>query len=177
METYQSIKGMMAFLKTEVEVKQGEVEQKSNGRVLKTKPGYIVKTTVSNIAPVETTWPMIIFSGVNLVSNSVEIRRGAQAWVDQNHFKVDFTKAPQQNAKLPVTLFLEQMKPLAGSTDAYPAVTSDEVKHGYFLFPGQSLVFEIGVNTENQPDVKDLGFWVQGSLSWRHLFHTLTQVT
>ena len=176
METYQAIKGMMAFLKTEVEVKQGEVEQKADGRVLKTKPGYIVKTTISNIAPVEATWPMIVFSGVNLVSNSVEIRRGAQAWADQNHFKVDFTKAPQQHAKLPITQFLELMKPLAGSTDAYPAVTGDEVKHGYFLFPGQSLVFEIGVNTENPPSVKDLGFWVQGSLSWRHLFHTLQQV-
>ena len=35
------------------------------------------------------------------------------------------------------------------NTENYPMMTSDEERHGFILYPGQSIVFEINVSPED----------------------------
>lgn len=171
-DAFGMLKNLMNFLKTEVEITQGEVEQKANGKVLALKPGYIVRITASNSAPVEKAWPMVVFTSVNFVTDAGS---GVQEWIDSHHFKVDSSKAyPEDKMEW---LFSSEpfakLQPVKAESRAFPVLNPDETAHGYVLFPGQSVVFEIGVPGENKPDPKDLNYWVDGSLSKRHPFHII----
>jgi hypothetical protein len=161
----------MNYLKTEVTINPGEVEQKAHARVIGTKPGYIVIIKVSNTAPVETSWPMIVFTGVSLIIGGND---SPQGWENHHHFKMDTSKAYPQDNLSGLTALLNKNKPLRG--DQIPILTSNESSNGYSLFPGQSIVYEVGITGENKPNLKDLNYWLQGSLSRRHLFHTLKQI-
>jgi hypothetical protein len=53
----------------------------------------------------------------------------------------------------------------------YPAITQDEQRQGHVLFPGGSVEYEMKLTYDECPDIKDLKFFVEWSLSRRHLFH------
>jgi hypothetical protein len=172
-DMYGSLKSLMNYLKTEVEVIPGEVERKEHLRVIGTVPGYIIKIKVSNTAPVGTTWPMIVFTGINLVTDTSP---GTQAWMNHHHFKVDALKSyPQAQPSISSESF-SRFQPLKLGSPAFPILTPDEMAHGYSLFPGQYVVYEIGRKGEDMPNLKELNFWVEGSLSRRHLFHSMKQI-
>lgn len=174
---YDEMKGLMNYLKTDVDITPGEVEEKAHGRVVSMKPGYIIKITVSNTATIEQTWPMVVFTGVELVAKpTIGMGTGVQAWMNRNHYKVDISKAPQQERIPSIPESFWETQPLSLQSERFPIMTTDEGKHGYFLFPGQSIIFEYGIIGTNKPNVKNLNFWVQGSLSRRHLFHSMRQV-
>jgi hypothetical protein len=179
-DAYGMLKGLLDYLKTEVSVSKGDVE-KNPGRSDKMLPGYIVRIKVSNEAPVEPIWPMVVFTGVSLAA----LHGGSSQWI--NRYKVDLSAAPQlENLPSPPDSF-EEIRPVfrqkapsgwvGDPAERFPIVTSDETKHGYFLFPGQSMIFEMGFAGEVCPNLKDLNVWVQGSLSRRHLFHSMRQIS
>lgn len=56
-------------------------------------------------------------------------------------------------------------------SEPFPDVTEDERKHGYCLFPDQPIKYEISLSLEECPDVSEMGFYITGTVSRRHLFH------
>jgi hypothetical protein len=172
-----TLNGLMNYLKTDVEINTGEIEQKQHLKVIGKKPGYIIEIKISNTAPIELRWPMVVFTGVNLVNEpKLTGGTGVQAWMNHHHFKVDASKAYPQAQPSFLTESFSKLQPLKIGCPAFPILTSDEMAHGYALFPGQFIVYEIGVLGENKPDIKDLNFWVEGSLSRRHLLHSMKQI-
>jgi hypothetical protein len=176
-DMYKSIKSLMNYLKTEVNVSPGEVEKKGMGKVYRMTPGHLIKITVSNTAPVEKTWPMIVFTGVCLVTKgSPESRTNIGDWENSRHYKVDISGAQEKDIISSIPESSNEMEPLYKGFKYFPILTGDESQHGYSLFPGQSIDFEIGVIGEDKPIVKDLNLWVQGNLSRRHLFHSIRPI-
>lgn len=152
-DAYSLLQSLGNYLKTDIEI--SSQNEKSN-----------VKITVSNIAPTEPIWPLVVFTGVGLAfnekryGNSIRMKRST-------NYKVDLSNAPQGGGW---NLLKDKQfsKVEAGS---YPLATSDEQKHGFHLWPGQSIVFKMSIKPD---DLKDI--WVEGTLSRRHLFHHVKEL-
>jgi len=66
-DAYKMIQTLGNYLKTEIETSYGTIEKQlryGKGTVL--GEGHSVKVTVSNTAPVVTTWPLVVFMGVGI---------------------------------------------------------------------------------------------------------------
>ena len=82
----------------------------------------------------------------------------------QNALLVDLKNAPQSNP-----FPLDEAKRV--DFPVYPPFTPDEQKHGYVLFPGQSITYEFNLTAKECPDVKQIKLWAEGTISRRHLLH------
>ena len=122
--------------------------------------------TVSNTAPVEPKWPLVVFTGVGIAfnpkrwNNSIIMKRSTG-------YEVDLSNAPQGGS----WDLLKDKRFEKVDTGEYPMMTSDERKHGFSLYPSQSIVFEMNMEPE---DLKNI--WVEGTLSRRHLFHQVKEL-
>jgi len=176
LDTYNSLKSLGNYLKTEIEVSSGTIERKVRGsqigsRVTKESDGHTVKVTISNTAPTETDWPTVVFTGVGLVVKFPgTVRISIQRMRNQGALKVDLTNAPQINP------FRREGSQRIDGPD-YPVITPDEQRQGHVLFPGQSLTYEMSVTSKACPDIKDMKFWVEGNVSRRHLLHFSKELT
>jgi len=157
------------YLKTDIESSYGTVEKqvrRGNERVRVQGEGYIHKVTVSNTAPVEPKWPLVVFTGVGIAfnpkkyNNSIIMKRNTG-------YKVDLSNAPQGGS----WDLLKGKRFEKVDAENYPMITSNEQRHGFILYPGQSIVFEINVAPE---DLKNI--WVEATLSRRHLFHQVKEL-
>ncbi|MFC1950730.1 hypothetical protein ACFLWD_03625, partial [Chloroflexota bacterium] len=83
---------------------------------------------------------------------------------NEGNFRVDITNAPQGNP-----FHIEDSQRVDG-TD-YPVITSNEQSQGHILFPGRSVTYEMSITSKECPDIKDMRFYAEGSISRRHLFH------
>ena len=83
---------------------------------------------------------------------------------NQGALKIDLTNAPQSNPFPPD-------KAERVDLPTYPPFTPDERKHGYILFPGQSITYEFNLTAKECPDVTQIKLWAEGTISRRHLLH------
>ena len=174
-DAYSLIQSLGNYLKTDIEVSSGIIERKVRGtdvgsRVSKESEGHNVKVTISNTAPIESNYPMVVFTGVGLlVQFPQSLHRSIQRMKNQNNLSVDLTNAPQVNPF---------QKGNAERVDGleYPNLTSDERKHGHTLFPGQSIKYNLSILSKECPNLDDLKLWVEGTISRRHLYHVSREV-
>ncbi|MFC1953409.1 hypothetical protein ACFLWR_04690 [Chloroflexota bacterium] len=169
-DAYMSLKNLGRYLKTEVGIVSGKIERmrKAGGSSLKLEPvlddGYCIQATISNTAPVEPDYPLIVFMGVGLKFQLPKPPMSVQRMKNQGALKIDRTNASQDN---PFPLD----KAMRADTPDYPPYTSDEQKHGHILFPGQSVMYELNLTAKECPDATQVKLWAEGTISRRHLLH------
>lgn len=158
------------YLKTDIESSYGPVEKqvRRGGRRVKVQDeGHIHKVTVSNTALVEPKWPLVVFTGVGIAFNPKKYNN-IIIMKRSTGYKVDLSNAPQGGGW---DLLKDKQHFTKVDAEKYPMMTSDEMKHGFSLYPGQSIVFEMNIEPE---DLKNI--WVEGTLSRRHLFHQVKEL-
>jgi len=134
-----------------------------------------IKVTVSNTAPTEPEFPAIVFMGialfVNFHNNEEKILK---RWHDERLPKIDMKNAPQTRDK--VVSNPRNQFPLTNGK-YFPNVTDDERSHGYYLLPGQHIIYEMNVLLAECLDLTDMKLWVEGTVSRRHLYHISKEVS
>jgi len=169
-DAYASLKNLGNYLKTDVGISCGKIERlrRTGGSSLKREPtvvdGYNIKATISNTAPKEPDYPMVVFMGVGLKFKLPKPPTSIQRMKNQGALKVDLTNAPQSNPFPPDEADRVDLP-------TYPPFTPDERKHGYILFPGDSITYEFNLTAKECPDVKQIKLWAEGTISRRHLLH------
>ncbi|MFC1904525.1 hypothetical protein ACFLXT_01990 [Chloroflexota bacterium] len=169
-DAYLSLKNLGNYLKTDVGISCGKIERlrRTGGSSLKREPiiidGFNIKATISNTAPAEPDYPLIVFMGVGLKCQLPEPPISLQRMKNQGALKVDLTKAPQSNP-------FPHDKAMRVDLPDYPPFTSDERKHGYILSPGESITYEFNLTAKECPDVTQIKLWAEGTISRRHLLH------
>lgn len=155
------------YFKVDRERAYGTYTQQLRHGQTKEAEGHTYKITVSNTAPVEPIWPLVVFTGVGIAfnpkkwNNSIIMKRSTG-------YKVYVSNAPQGGAWDKLKEMHRYDKVDAGS---FPMLTSDEMQHGYSLYPGQSIVFELNVEPAELEQIR-----VEGTLSRRHLFHFTREI-
>ena len=168
-DAYMSLKKLGGYLKTDVGITCGKIERmvrkSSRGRELVLSDGYNVKATISNTAATESDYPMIVFMGVGLkVQFPKTSHKSIQKMKNESTLKVDLTNAPQSNP------FPPDEATRVDFPD-YPPFTPDERKHGYILFPSQSITYDLSLTAKECPDITQIKLWAEGTISRRHLLH------
>lgn len=169
-DAYQMIQSLGNYLKTNVETSYGPVEkQVRRGYERKTiiSEGHTIKVTVGNTAPVESTWPLVVFTGVGIGFNPKKYNNDTIMRRITN-YKADLSNAPQGGYWDLLTDKLFKRV----NAEEFPMMTPNEKNHGYFLYPGQSIIFEMNISPEDLKYVR-----VEGTLSRRHLFHQVKELT
>lgn len=154
------------YLKTDIESSYGTVEKQRRHGVKVQEEGHIHKVTVSNTAPVEPKWPLIVFTSVGIAfnpkkyNNDIIMRR-------RTNYKVDLSNAPQGGGwDLVKDKLFKKV-----SAEEYPMMTHNEKNQGFMLYPGQSIVFEMSIEPDDLKHIQ-----VEGTLSRRHLFHQVKEL-
>ena len=133
-----------------------------------------IKVTVSSTAPTEPEFPAVVFMGlalfVNFKDNEEKI---LERWKGTNLPKVETKYAPQriEPAKKPPRNYFPR-----GNKEYFPVITEDERSHGYYLLPGQHIIYEMNVLLAECLDLTDMKLWVEGTVSRRHLYHISKEV-
>jgi len=174
-DAYVSLRNLGKYLQTDVGITCGKIQRMvrktRGGRETVLSDGFNIKATISNTAPTEPDYPMVVFMGVGLKFQFPKIfSRSIQRMKSQNALLVDLTNAPQSNP-FPVDEATRVDFPV------YPPFTPDEQKHGYVLFPGQSITYEFNLTAKECPDVKQIKLWAEGTISRRHLLHHSKEIT
>jgi hypothetical protein len=170
LDTYSSIKSLSNFLKTDVKVTSGIIEDRvtKKGEPIQTE-GYSVKVKISNSAPVESSYPAVVFTGVGLAIKFPNTRHTSiHRMKSYKQITVDISEAPQQEP------FQREGERIDGA--GFSFITSDERQTGYILAPGQSIKYEINLLSKDCPDIKDLKLWVEGNISRRYLFRCKQEI-
>ena len=167
LDSYMLLKNLGKYLKSDVGIICGKITRnalRGSGRQTIETGGYNVKATISNTAPKEPDYPMVVFMGVGLKFKMLKLPISIQRMKNQGALKIDLTNAPQRNPFPPDE---------ANRVDlpTYPPFTPDEQKHGYILFPGESITYEYNLTAKECPDVKEIKLWAEGTISRRHLLH------
>jgi len=173
-DAYSLLQSLGDYLKTDIEVSRGMIERKLTaqyGSKSVQREGHKIRVTVTNTAPAESRWPAIVFTGIGLGVKYGK-HRDENFWGNpgtrryENHLKIDLTNAPQGG-----TSPFPRIGGLRVDNNTFPDITSDERKHGYYLFPSQSITYELSLSLKECPEINDLHLWVEGTVSRRHLFH------
>jgi len=169
-DAYVSLKKLGNYLKTDVGISCGKIERlrRAGGSSLKREPeivdGFNVKATISNTAPTEPNYPMVVFMGVGLKFKLPKPPISIQRMKNQGALKIDLTNAPHSDPFPPNDA-------MSVDLPTYPPFTPDERKHGYILFPGESMTYEFNLTAKECPDVIQIKLWAEGTISRRHLLH------
>lgn len=144
------------YLKTEMEVGEPEIQTPSSGQ--REYEACKVKVTVTNTAPDNPDWPVIVFMGVGL--GVVDLTLGSL-----NNPPKWLRKLKRENTEGD-----RGLQPRYGRIvgDDFPRITSDEQQHGDVLFPGESVTYQMDVPSE---DIPHFELCVEATVSRRHLFH------
>ncbi|MFC2002991.1 hypothetical protein ACFLV4_03485 [Chloroflexota bacterium] len=173
LDSYMLLKSLGKYLNSDVGITCGKITRntlRGSGRQTIETAGYDVKATISNTAPTELDYPMIVFMGVGLkIQFPNTSHRTMTRMRNENSLKVDLSNASQQNP-------FPQSGAINVDTPEYPPLTSDEKQHGHVLFPGQSIKYELSITAKECPDVKELKLWAEGTISRRHLFHQSKEI-
>ena len=167
LDSYVLLKNLGKYQKSDVGITCGKITRnalRGSGRQAIETGGYNVKATISNTAPTEPDYPMIVFMGVGLKFQLPTPPISIQRMKNQGALKVDLTNASQSNPFPPD-------KTVRVDFPDYPPFTSDEQKHGYILFPGESIIYEFNLTAKECPDVTQIKLWAEGTISRRHLLH------
>lgn len=179
---YTLLQSFGNYLKTDIEVERGIIKRRVQENVpfgTRRPPAQIVeeechniKVTVSNTAPTEPHWPTIVFTGVGLACSD-DIFRIMRAMQHENRLKVISESTTKKDVDSD-SLQLRGARRVDGKI--FPNLTHDELSHGYCLYPGQSIVYEMKVLLKECSDLKDMNILVEGTISRRHLFHHIKEL-
>jgi len=168
LDSYMLLKNLGKYLKSDVGITCGKITRnalRGSGRQTIETGGYNVKATISNTAPTEPDYPMIVFMGVGLKFQFPGTsHRTIQRMKNESTLKVDLTNAPHSNPFPPDNTMRVDFPD-------YPPFTPDERKHGYILFPGQSITYDLSLTAKECPDITQMKLWAEGTISRRHLLH------
>ena len=173
-DCYNLLRSLGNFLKADVGVMCGKIERivrTATERKTVVNDGYNIRVTISNTAPTESNYPLIVFVGVGLrVQFPKTLQRSIQRMKNQDNLTVDLSNATQSNP-LPISEAIRVDSP------EYPHLTSDEQKHGHILFPNQSIIYDMSLTAKECPNINEIKLWAEGTISRRHLFHQSKQIT
>ena len=111
---------------------------RGGGRQAIETDGYNVKVTISNTAPTESDYPMIVFMGVGLkIQFPGTSHRTIQRMKNESTLNVDRSNVDHSNPFPPDNTVRVDFP------DYLPS-TQDEQRHGYILFPGHSITYDLG---------------------------------
>jgi hypothetical protein len=174
-ETYHMLKGLAGYLKSSIEVSEGDFESsvlRGQTRELIKRAGKNIKVVIQNTAPVENTLPAIVFTGVGLsVKFPSRVQRSITRMTHEGSFRVN----PDDNPRNRTNPFNVGGVGRVDSEE-FPLVTPDEAEQGHLLLLEDSLTYEINLTSEECPDIKDMKFIVEGNISRRHLFHCIKEL-
>ena len=155
------LKPYESFLKTEVVVTKGIFLRKLGTMSPAVQvEGHTINITITNTAPIVSQPPMVVFTGVHLTSNP-KYNRSFWGNVGVNRYQQHVNVIPPEGLPKSSVFRIDGRM-------YYETTQSDQ--YGYYLFPGQSLSYEIRLSTKECPDINDLQLKVQATLSRRHLF-------
>lgn len=134
----------------------------------------VIKIEICNTATFIPDGPNIVFTGVGLSFSHTGVDYGL---LQNSIQKMKISRKPKEiHDETPTTPWKHDSKRKGllettfNRTDhkEFPDITTDERQHGEILFPGQSIIFEMGATIELLPYIQ---FKVEGTVSRRHLFH------
>lgn len=155
------------YLNTDIESSYGVVEKLRRHGVKVQEEGHLVKITVSNTAPIEPKWPLVVFTSVGIAfnprkyNNDIIMKR-------VTNYKVDLSHAPQGGG----WDLVEDKLFKKVNAEEYPMMTPNEKNQGFMLYPGQYIVFEMVIEPDDLKYIQ-----IEGTLSRRHLFHQVKELT
>ncbi|MFC1958343.1 hypothetical protein ACFLV6_00250 [Chloroflexota bacterium] len=166
---YKLLQSLGKYLNTGVGITCGKITRNlygASGWKTIDADGYSIIVTISNTAPMEPSYPLVVFLAVGLEMQFPNVSpRTIQRMRKEGNLKVDLSNAyPQQNPFPPSGA-------IRVDNPEYPPLTSDELKHGHVLFPSQAIKYELSLTTKACPNVKELKLWAEGTVSRRHLFY------
>ena len=134
-----------------------------------------IKITVNNTAPTVPKYPTVAFMGLALFVNFKQDENVIfQRWKTMNLPKVDL-KNTDQSVDV-VSRNPQNQFPLT-KEKYFPRSTHVEQSHGYSLFPGESITWDMNVLLSECIDLKDMNLWVEATISRRHLYHVAKEIT
>jgi len=170
---YNTIQSFKDLLKTDVKiVNEAVLRRNEDAKNPKNTlhPGCSIQVEISNIAPIEEKFPMIVFVGVGLgVQFPKTMPNLIKKTENELNFVVDLSNAPQESPK-------ENMKINRVDSLEFETITIDEQDQGYVLFPGRSIRYKFNLTYKECPDIKQVKLFTEGTISMRHLFHYVNQV-
>jgi hypothetical protein len=178
-DAYNVFQGLNKYLEMRTETSRGVVTIKESTQVplgQKKLPDKMVKydchdiqVTINNTFPVEHEWPTVVFTGIALFLETKSNQNVIlQRWHNTNLPKVDLKNSSQNIKDIPIT---DNNYFPRRNQKYFPKMTEDEAGHGYFLFPGQSIVYEMNVLLAECFEISDIDLHVEATISRRHLFH------
>ena len=170
-DSYDLIRSLGDFLKTEVKVSEENVETKnekgSSTGIL--APGCSIEVDISNTDPVENNYPLIVFIGVGLgIQFPKAIHASIKRMTDEFAFETDLIGAPQDE---PFRSKINRVDNLE-----FEAITIKEQDLGYVLFPGKTIKYKFKIAYKACPDIKQIKLYAEGTVSTRHLFHHVKEI-
>jgi len=170
---YNTIQSFKDLLKTDVKiVNEAVLRRNEDAKNPKNTlhPGCSIQVEISNIAPIEEKFPMIVFVGVGLgVQFPKTMPNLIKKTENELNFVVDLSNAPQESPK-------ENMEINRVDSLEFETITIDEQDQGYVLFPGRSIRYKFNLTYKECPDIKQVKLFTEGTISMRHLFHYVNQV-
>lgn len=168
MDLYKTIRSFSDFLKTDVKVSKGMIDKKVpkgyDYKILK-NPGCTVEVAISNTAPVESDYPLIVFMDVGLrVQLPKTVKRSTRMMANDSNLEVDLTNTTQYNS-----FSGDVAKRIVKG--GYPTKSIDDKMYGHVLFPNQSMKYKFSLTDKECPDVKEIKLWAEWTISRRHLLH------
>ena len=171
--TYQLLQSLGKYLNTDVGITCGKISSVvSRGTEHPTvdRDGYSITATISNTAPKEPSYPLIVFMGVGLkIQFPNTSHRTITRMHNENNLKVDKSNADKDPFSVKESVRIDSPE--------YPHLTSDEQKHGHILFPNQSIIYDMSLTAKECPNINEIKLWAEGTISRRHLFHQSKQIT
>ena len=110
------------YLKTEIKISFGIVEKLRRHGVKVQEEGHTATITVSNTAPLNAEWPLIVFNGVGIAFNPKKYNNSTIMTRNTN-YKVDLSNAPQGGGW---DLLGDKQRFQKVNVGEYPMITSDE---------------------------------------------------
>jgi len=165
---YHTIHSLRDFLKLDVKVLNENVlrrNEDAKSPKLTLHPGCLIQVEISNIAPIEENFPMIVFIGVGLgVQFPKTMPNLIKKTENELNFVVDLSNAPQE---IPyISSEINRVDSLE-----FEVTTIEEQDQGYILFPGKSIRYKFNLTYKACPDIKQVKLFIEGTISMRHLFH------
>lgn len=182
---FEFIKNFHKYLTTKIETSRNvaniRVEKRDPGRPFRVEHSIVqydchdIRVTVSNTAPTEPKFPAVVFMGVALfVDFGKNQDKVLQRWKEFNMPKVDLKNADQSVDDIRIGL----KNQFPSTREKYfPKITHDERSHGYSLFPGESITYDMNVLLAECLELKDMKLWVEGTISRRHLYHLTKEIS
>ena len=172
LESYKLIRSLGGFLKTEVKVSEETIEtknEKGSVREAILNPGCSIEVDISNTAPIEPNYPLVVFIGVGLgVQFPKAMHESVKRMADQFAFETDLSGAPQDD---PFRSKINRVDNLEFET-----ITLKEQDLGYVLFPGKTIKYKFKITHKECPDIKQIKLYAEGIVSTRHLFHHVQEI-